>query len=373
MDINDVIVIGGGVIGLSIARALAKRGVRVRVLDAGEPGQGASTAAAGMLAPQYEAAGGEAALLQLCLKSSEMHPRFCAELMEESGINPQFSGNGTLCPVFSERDAWKIVAFEAAQRKAGLPVETLTPEEARRLEPTLSPQCRGALFLPHDHRVHTRQFFQALLQAAQRAGVRIEPRTPAVSLLVRRNTVTGVKTPHQTFPCSSAVIAAGAWSGLLTQHASFPSLPIRPVKGEIVEISAPPGQALTHPLIASRCYIVPRDDGSLLVGATEVEAGFDMAVTAGAVADLVSAAAEAIPEVSAFRFHTAWAGLRPTAPDRLPVLGHCGPEGLIVATGHYRKGILLAPVTGELMADLITAGTTQLPLDPFSPNRFASL
>lgn len=372
MDIDDVIVIGGGVIGLSIARALAKRGVTVRVLEAGEPGQGASTAAAGMLAPQYEAASGEAALLQLCLKSSEMHPNFCAALAEESGINPQYSGQGTLCPVFSERDAWKIVAFEAAQRQAGLPVETLAPEEARRLEPNLSPLCRGALLLPHDHRVHTRQFFLALLQATQRAGVTIAPHTPAVSLLTKQNKVTGVKTAHHLFLCRYVVLATGAWSGILTQHASFPSLPIRPVKGEIVEIFAPPEKALTRPLIASRCYIVPRDGGSLLVGATEVEAGFDTTVTAGAVADLVLAAAEAIPAVSSFPFHTAWAGLRPTAPDRLPVLGPCGPQGLIVATGHYRKGILLAPVTGELIAELITTGTTSFPLAPFSPNRFIS-
>jgi glycine oxidase len=325
-----------------------------------------------MLAPQYEAAGGEAALLQLCLKSSELHPTFCAELSEESGINPQYSGNGTLCPVFSERDAWKIVAFEAAQRKAGLPVETLSPEEARRLEPNLSPKCRGALFLPHDHRVHTRCLFQALYQATRRAGVTIAAHSRALSLVSERNKVTGVKTDQQMFPCGSVVLAAGAWSGTLTQHVSFPPLPIRPVKGEIVEIFAPAGKALMHPFIASRCYIVPRDDGSLLIGATEVEAGFDTAVTAGAVADLVSAAAEVIPEVSSFPFHTAWAGLRPTAPDRLPVLGPYGLEGFIVATGHYRKGILLAPVTGELIAELITTGATQIPLSPFSPTRFAS-
>jgi glycine oxidase len=372
MNMDDVIVIGGGIIGLSIARALAKRGVKVGVLEAGEPGQGASTAAAGMLAPQYEAAGGQAELLQLCLKSSELHPVFCAELREESGINPQYFGGGTLCPTFSERESWKIIAFEAAQRQAGLPIEILSPEEARRLEPNLSPECRGALFLPHDHRVHTRQLFSALLQATRRAGVAIKTHTPAVSLVIEKNKVAGVRTAHQVFPCRYAVLAAGAWSGTLAKTTPILSLPIRPVKGEIVQLFAPSGKGLTHPLIASRCYIVPRDDGSLLIGATEVEAGFDTIVTAGAVADLVSAAAEAIPEVSSFPFHTAWAGLRPTAPDRLPLLGFCGPEGFVVATGHYRKGILLAPVTGELIAELITARTTQIPLEPFSPTRFAA-
>lgn len=372
MGTDDVVVIGGGIIGLSIARALAKRGVKVRVLEAGEPGQGASTAAAGMLAPQYEAAGGQAELLQLCLKSSEIYPGFCAELLEESGINPEYSGRGALCPAFSESESWKIIAFEAAQRKAGLAVEVLSPEEVLRLEPNFSPECRGALFLPRDHRVHTRHLFSALLKATQQAGVPIETYTGATSLVIRRNKIEGVQTASKLFPCGGVVLAAGAWSGTLENRKYLPALPVRPVKGEIVQLFAPPGKGPTHSLIASRCYVVPRDDGSLLVGATEVEAGFDTTVTAGAVSDLLLAAAEAIPGVSSFPFHTAWAGLRPTAPDRLPLLGPYGPEGLIVATGHYRKGILLAPLTGELIAELITSGKTSIPLDPFSPSRFAA-
>jgi glycine oxidase len=325
-----------------------------------------------MLAPQYEAGGGETALLQLCLQSSELYPVFCAELAEESGIDPQYSGRGTLCPVFSERESWKITAFEAAQRQTGLPVAVLSPEEARYREPNLSPECRGALFLPYDHRVHTRHLFRALLQATQRTGVKIETHTRVVSLVVEKNRVLGVQTNRQVFACGWVVLAAGAWSGPLTQHKSFPPLPVRPVKGEIVEVFTPPGKRLTHPLIASRCYLVPRDDGSLLIGATEVEAGFDTTVTAGAVADLVAAAAEAIPEIASFSFHAAWAGLRPTAPDRLPLLGPSGPDGFVVATGHYRKGILLAPISGELITDLITTQKTRIPLDSFSPARFAA-
>jgi glycine oxidase len=372
MAIDDVVVIGGGIIGLAIARALAKRKVTVRVLEAGEPGQGASTAAAGMLAPQYEAARGEAALLQLCLKSGELYPAFCAELYEESGVDPQYAASGTLCPVFSDEEAWKLVAFEADQRWVGLPTEVLSPEEARYREPHLSPSCRGALFLPLDHRVHARQLFQALLTATRAARVPIETHTPVRALALRKHTVVGVHTPRQLFPCRYVVLAAGARSGLVTRHRSFPSLPIRPVKGEIVQVGTPPTQRLTHPLIASRCYLVPRDDGSLLIGATEVEAGFDTTVTAGALATLVLAATAALPELATFSFQAAWAGLRPTAPDRLPLLGPCGPQGLIVATGHYRKGLLLAPITGELIAELIATGKTSLPLDPFSPMRFTT-
>jgi glycine oxidase len=369
---DDVVVIGGGIIGLTIARALAKRKLTVRVLEAGEPGQGASTAAAGMLAPQYEAAGGEAALLQLCLKSGELYPTFCAELYEESGIDPQYAAQGTLCPVFSDEESWRIVAFEAAQRRVGLPIEILSPEEARYREPHLSPSCRGALFLPFDHRVHTRQLFQALFTATRAARVSIETHTPVHALALKKHTVVGVHTSRQLFPCRYAILAAGAWSGLVTQHRSFPSLPVRPVKGEIVQVDTPPARRLAHPLVASRCYLVPRDDGSLLIGATEVEAGFDVTVTAGAVATLIAAATAALPELATFPFRTAWAGLRPTAPDRLPLLGPYGPQGLIVATGHYRKGILLAPITGELIAELITTKTTSLPLDPFSPTRFST-
>ncbi len=139
-----------------------------------------------------------------------------------------------------------------------------------------------------------------------------------------------------------------------------------------MQVGTPPTQRRTHPLIASRCYLVPRDDGSLLIGATEVEAGFDTTVTAGALATLVLAATAALPELATFSFQAAWAGLRPTAPDRLPLLGPCGPQGLIVATGHYRKGLLLAPITGELIAELIATGKTSLPLDPFSPMRFTT-
>ncbi len=367
---DDVIVVGGGIVGLSVARSLARRKVRVRVLEAGEPGQGASTAAAGMLAPQYEAASGQAELLELCLKSREIYPKFCAELLEESGMDPQYSSLGSLCPAFSEEQSWKLAAFEAAQRRAGLPVEVLSPKEALSLEPNLSPTCRGALFLPHDHCVHTRRLFRALLAASRRAGVQIQTHTRAVSLALRGNRVEGVKTPQGFFPCSQVVLATGSWSATLEYPQGIPPLPIRPVKGEIVQLFPPPGQSFRHPLIAPRCYIVPRADGSLLIGATEVEAGFDTTVTAGAVRDLLAAAAEAIPEISSFAFSTAWAGLRPTAPDRLPLLGPYGPEGLIVATGHYRKGILLAPLTGELIAELLLSGKTPLPLDPFSPLRF---
>lgn len=265
-----------------------------------------------------------------------------------------------------------MLAIDARQRRAGLPVEVLSPEEARRPEPTLSPECRGALFLPHDHRVHTRHLFRALLRAVRQAGVVIESHTRLISLLLTKNKITGVRTVHQVLPCDCVVIATGAWSGTLTTHPSFsPPLPVRPVKGEIVELLAPPGKNLTHPLITSRCYVVPRNDNSLLIGATEVEARFDTTVTAGAVTRLVSAAAEATPEVSSFPFRAAWAGLRPAAPDRLPLIGSYGSEDLFVATGHYQKGILLAPVTGELIAELITTRRTQMPLAPFSPTRFA--
>lgn len=372
MAVDDVIVIGGGIIGLAIARALAKRKVTVRVLEAGEPGQGASTAAAGMLAPQYEAASGETALLQLCLRSGELYPSFCAELQAESGIDPQYAAQGTLCPVFSDEESWKIVAFEAAQRRVGLPLEVLSPEEACYREPCLAPHCRGALFLPLDHRVHTRRLFQALLAATRAAQVPIETHTPAVALALKKHTVVGVQTKQRLFPCRHAVLATGSWSGPLTQHPSFPALPVRPVKGEIVQVAMPPARRLTHPLVVSRCYLVPRDDGSVLIGGTEVEAGFDTTVTAGAVSTLVAAATAALPDLATFSFQAAWAGLRPTAPDRLPLLGPCDPQGLIVATGHYRKGILLAPLTGELIAELLTTGTTSLPLDPFSPSRFAA-
>jgi glycine oxidase len=220
--------------------------------------------------------------------------------------------------------------------------------------------------------VHTRRLFEALLRATKRAGATIESGAKAVSLAVRAGRVEAVMTRAGRFPCAAAVIAAGAWSGSLGDGKNVPALPVRPVKGEIVELITPPAKRLRHPLIASRCYLVPREDGSLLVGATEVEAGFDTTVTAGAVGDLLSAAREAVPDLGEFSFRSAWAGLRPTTPDRLPLLGPLGPKGLLVATGHYRKGILLAPLTAAVITDLVTKGKTSIPVDRFGPGRFAA-
>ena len=369
----DAVIVGGGVIGLSIARALARRGMeRVILIERGRLGAEASHAAAGMLAAQAEA-NSDDAFLSLACASRDLYPSFAAALLEETGLNIELERTGTLYLAFTEEDEAEIEHRYEWQKRAGLHVEALTIDEARRLEPCVSPHVRRALRFPLDVQVENRRLIAALAVAVERAGGRLMTGTNVESLIVERERVTGVETSQGRIAAPGVVLASGAWTSFIRQPETSAVAPVRiePVRGQMLCFEANP-RPLAHVIYSPRGYLVPRLDGRLLAGSTTERAGFDPSVTGGGIHTITSHAIEIAPIVSRLPLMDAWAGLRPLATgDELPVLGGSADVcGLYYATGHYRNGILLAPITGELIAEEITSGVRPPLLEAFTPDRF---
>jgi glycine oxidase len=368
----DVTIIGGGVIGLTIARALARRGVTdVCLIERGSLGQEASFAAAGMLAPQAEADSSDD-FFKLACRSRDLYADFAASLRDETGIDVELDTTGTLYLAFTHHDLVEIKRRFEWQTAAGLTVEKLTPEEAQELEPCISPNVLGALRFPFDVQIENRRLINALTNSITKFGVTIHGGTTVDSLHIEKARVTGVQTSRGFVSCPTVVIAAGTWSSFIkfAPASERPSPAIEPVRGQMVSFDAKP-QLTRHIIYSPRGYLVPRQDGRLLAGSTSESAGFAKQVTAAGISSILQNAQEIAPAVSALPIVDMWAGLRPRAADNLPVLGPCDEiGGLFYATGHYRNGILLAPVTGELIAEAVVAGVTSPLLGPFSPSRF---
>jgi glycine oxidase len=368
----EAVVIGGGVIGLAVARALRLRGMKhVALVERGRLGAEASHAAAGMLAPQVEAARPDA-FLELACRSRDLYPSFADQLREETGIDIELEKTGTLSLAFSAEDEAEAQRRYDWQTRAGLAVQYLTGEEARALEPSLSPALRSALRFPRDWQVENRRLVAALAVAADRSGVRLLTGTNAESLLTERGRVHGVETSRGRLMSPVVIIAGGAWSSLITagdKHA--PAIRIEPVRGQMLCFEANP-RVVRHVVYSPRGYIVPRLDGRLLAGSTTEQAGYDKRVTDAGRQAIMAQAVEIAPIVGQLPLLDTWAGLRPRAEDDLPVIGMCAEiEGLVYATAHYRNGILLAPLTGELIAEQVTGGTSrEAQASAFSPDRF---
>jgi glycine oxidase len=373
---SDVVVIGGGVIGLSIAWRVARTGVSVTVVDP-TPGQGASWVAAGMLAPVTEAHYREEAVLRLNLASAERYPSFVADLEDATGLPVGYRACGTLAVAYDGDDKARLDDLHAFQRRLDLKSEPLSPSECRRLEPVLAPRLRGGLLVHGDHQVDPRRLVTALLAAAEGLGVAVW-KTAATSLDVRAGRVRGVTLAGGTrLGAGAVVLASGCWSAGVGGLPPAAVPPVRPVKGQIIRLRAP----LEPPVLSrtvralvrgSDVYLVPRTDGEMVVGATVEDKGFDVTVTAGAVHDLLRDAWLLVPEVAELELVEARAGLRPASPDNAPIIGAApGVEGLVVATGHYRNGVLLTPVTADTVTELIVGGHCPDLLRPFGPGRFA--
>jgi glycine oxidase len=362
----EVVVIGGGVIGLTIARALALRGVRdVCLIERARLGTEASFAAAGMLLPQVEAATKDDFFTLAC-RSRDLYASFAAALHEETGIDVELDTTGTLYLALNSTDQEEIEKRYYFQSRAGLAIELLSTSAARALEPCISESITGALLFPHDIQVENRRLLNALANSVSNLGVNVLTGTNVDSLVIEGNRLTGVQTSSGAITCSTAVIAAGTWSSFI-KHTSFS---IEPVRGQMVCLEAKP-QLTRHVIFSRRGYIVPRRDGRLLAGSTSENAGFDKSVTAGGINKILQNAHEISPAISDLPIVDTWAGLRPRAADGLPVLGPCVEiDGLFYATGHYRNGILLAPITGELISEAIVEGVASPLLAPFSPERF---
>jgi glycine oxidase len=367
----DVAIIGGGVIGLAVARALAWRGIHnVLLLERGSLGAESSSAAAGMLAPQAEANRPHEFFYLTC-QSRDMYPTFAAALLEETGIDIELDPTGTLYLAFTEHDAAELETRYEWQTKAGLPIEKLSPDMARKLEPSICEDVRAAVRFPLDTQVENRRLISALAAANERLGVRMETRTDVMSLKVERGRVAGIETSRGFVATDRVVIAGGAWSSLLgAAGIALPNHRIKPIRGQMLCFEANP-QIARHVIYSPRGYIVPRRDGRLLAGSTTEHAGFEKRVTAAGVQAILSAALEISPRIAALPMTDSWAGLRPRAADTLPVLGPCAEiTGVFYATGHYRNGILLAPVTGELIAQAVVDQVFPPALNIFSPDRF---
>ena len=364
----DVVVIGGGVIGLAIARALARRGVRdICLLERGGLGAEASSAAGGMLLPQVEADGHDDFFALAC-QSRDLYPPLAVALGEETGIDVELDTTGTLYLALNEHDYEEIEKRYHWQTRAGLAVELLSSTAARELEPCISESICGALLFPNDIQVENRRLITALANSVNTLGVKTFTETTVEALKIEAHRITGLQTSRGDINCRTVVIAAGTWSSFL-----LPSAPtITPVRGQMVCLESKP-QLTRHVIFSPRGYLVPRRDGRLLAGSTSENAGFAKRVTAGGIATILRQALDISPAVANLPIVDTWAGLRPRAADGLPVLGPCGEiDGLIYATGHYRNGILLAPLTAELISEAIVAGTTSPLLAPFSPNRFST-
>lgn len=368
----DVAVVGGGVAGLSVAFSALRRGLRTVVLERGEPGGATSGVAAGMLAPTAEAARGEEALLELNLASAELYPGWCRELVRASGgRDPGLLRCGSLM-VARDRDEAEALERELEMRRAlGLRAERLRPSEARRREPGLAPTLRLALDVPDDHAVDPRRLTAVLAEAVSRAGV-VRARTEVGELLVSGGRVEGVALASgEELLAERTVVAAGPWSGVLPGLPAEAAVPIRPVKGQLVRLRDPSGPGLlARVLRMDDGYLVPRGDGRYVLGATVEERGWSTEVTAGALFELLRAAREVLPGVEECVVEEARAGLRPGTPDNAPVLGAGALEGLFWATGHYRNGILLAPITGEALAAALLGEALPSAARALGPERF---
>ncbi|HEX5762547.1 MAG TPA: glycine oxidase ThiO [Solirubrobacterales bacterium] len=348
----DVVVVGGGVIGLSCAWRLTRRGARVVVLDRAPQPAGATRVAAGMLAPVGELAFGEPELLKLTLAAAERYPAFVAELEAASGVSTGYQRRGALHVALDRDEAAELRRVHELQRSLGLGAEWLPPRRCRELEPGLTPSFNGGVHAPDEATVDPRALAESLLKALAEEDVDLRFRTEVSSALTDGERIAGVRTATGAeLRAPATVLSSGAWSGAPAWLPAAARPPVRPVKGQILELHSRDGAAPCERIVCSeRVYLVPRPDGRLIVGATVEEQGFDTAVTAGGVHELLREAYRLLPDVAEMELVEAAASLRPGTPDNLPLTGPSPVDGLLWATGHYRNGILLAPLAAESIA-----------------------
>jgi glycine oxidase len=380
----DVVVIGGGVIGLSCAWRLAQRGARVAVVERGDPGGGATRVAAGMLAPVGELSFGEPELLELTLAAARAYPEFVAELEDASGMGTAYEQLGGLHVALDRDEASQLRRVHDLQRSLELEAEWLPPRRCRELEPGLTPSFHGGVLAPGEAAVDPRALTLALLEALRAEGAEVLAGTEVVEGIFEGERMTGVRvrpagdgsdetggssdkkesemrrdfspdTGEKSLQAETVVLATGAWAGATEWLPEPARPPVRPVKGQVLELRRRDGEPPARHILASeRVYLVPRSDGRLIVGATAEELGFDTVVTAGGVHELLREAYRLLPDVAEMELVDAIAGLRPGTPDNLPLVGPGAIDGLVLATGHFRNGILLAPLAAEAVADLLS-------------------
>jgi len=365
--IDDVVVVGGGIIGCAIAREAARAGLRVHLLEKGAIGGEASGAAAGLLCPQAEADPDDP-LFGIGLASRDLYPEFVRQVAEESGIDPALSERGTLLLARPGPEADGLDRTAASQRALGLAAERLSGEPLRRMEPGVHPDWSEGLYLPRDWSIDNAVLMRALEVSAARGGARIQSGVRVDRFLVEGGRVAGVMAGGERVRAGAVVVAAGAWTSDIGGP-GIPPLPSSPVRGQIVcfgPAPAPAGALYTHGF-----YLVPRRDGRVLAGSTMERAGFDKSVTGSGLASLSASALALVPALGGAPLHSVWAGLRPATPDERPAIGRAQAPGLLYACGHLRSGILLAPLTARVIGRLLREEDPGMDLSPFDPRRFS--
>ena len=369
-----MVVVGAGIVGLACGWRCAQRGLSVLVVERDLAGAGSSGVAAGMLAPVTEAEFGEEALLGLNLAGAALWPDFHGELAASSGVDVGYRESGALIVAADRDDGEELRRLHAFQVSLGLEVDWLTGRECRRLEPGLSPRVAGGIHARQDHQVDPAAAVRALAHALRAAGGKLEEGVGDVELELDADAVVGVRSERLgSVRADHVVVAAGAWSALLAGLPEESRPPVRPVKGQILSLRGAPGASpVAERLVRTpRCYVVPRGDGSVTIGATMEERGFETRVTGEGVHRLLEAAWEVLPDVGELEFVEARARLRPGTPDNSPLIGPAALDGLVWATGHHRNGVLLAPITAEAVAAIVSGDEPSDTVAAFAPDRFA--
>ncbi len=365
----EVVVVGGGIIGCAVAYYLARRGRRPLIIERKEIGCEASGVAAGGLWPQHESAS-EGVFLNLCLEGNRMFDGLAAELRELTGVDIELVHGGLHHLLLDEDEVAEAEEVVSWQRTRGLEAEMLSPEEARKREPSINPAVLAAVYFPHDNQVGTLELTKAFYYGACAAGAYSCVGMPVSGMEVAAGKVRAVRTPKGRVECDVVVNAAGPWAGEVGKMADL-EVPVVPVRGQIL-CTEPLPPLLSSSLITRRVYIVQKRSGCVIVGSTREMVGFVKDVTPEAMDDFVEGALEAVPLLGRVHFMRAWAGLRPFAEDELPILGPVdGVQGLLNATAHFRNGILLAPMTGKIISELVVDGRSSFPLDELRLERFA--
>lgn len=370
---SHVIIGGAGIAGLAIAWRLARAGVSVRVIDRAEAGRGATWAAGGMLAAVLECEPGEEAMIGLARWSQALWPDFAAHLAIETGLPIGYGAEGTLQVATTRDELAALRRRHAWLAGQGLPVEWLAGAEAREAERFLAPSCLGAIRSPDDHQVDPRKLVPALIAAVRRAGGRIDEHRSIASVRRSADEWQVLVADGEALSADALVVAAGAWSAAIDGMPGSARPPVRPAKGQALILRADrAAPMLRHVVWGDGVYLVPRTDGTIYIGATVEDRGYDLSPTAGGIMSLIEPAWRLVPGIEELPVAELVTGLRPRSRDDLPVIGRTGSEGLLVATGHHRNGILLAPATAELIAAELLGEAPPIDAAPFAADRFGA-
>ena len=367
---NPVVIVGAGVIGLSIGWELSRAGVKTLILERQEVGREASWASAGMLAPESEMGFEDEALYLLSRQSMVLWPDFVKRLEEDSGVTVDYRTEGILRVADDRDEAEALKRIFEFQQSQGLDVAWLSGAEAREIEPFLAPRLPAAVYSKSDHQVDNRLLVEALQAGFRMQGGVLRDQTPVQSILPDPAGPVVVTASGEQIVADRVILAAGAWSRKIEGLVPEAQAPVRPVKGQVIQLLMQPPFDLQHVIRGRDAYLAPKSNGRLVLGATVEERGFDKSVTAGGLYDLLDAAWKIVPGIYDLEVTDMWAGLRPASRDNEPLLGASAMPGVIFATGHYRNGILLVPVTAEEIERLVVTGETSQWLMPFSPERF---